>query len=481
MRSSIAGYFLGAAAVALITLFYQREAGFAITTIVLTYLLAILIASSLWGLGVSVFMSAAAALALDYFFFPPIGRFAIADPQNWLILIAFLITSVIGSDLHARARRQTEEARLREYEVEQLYQFSRRLLKEREPLEVLLRIPNQIVESFHVEQAALYFLGKEEVHRSERHTAQLDEIRLKAAAAGDWLAVSPGGPRFVAIRNESGFIGSFGISSSAVSDRTLDAIATLIAATVDRAQATDRLGKAEAAQESERLKSVFLDAIAHDFKTPLTSIKAAATSLLDDLEFNRSQRGELLEVIDEECDRINAVIGQAIEMAQLDAGAAKLKPAPHFLRELLAAVLDDFASMRTTRPIRTEVHREDAQVSCDLYWTRKMLGHLIRNADLYSSPREPITIRTEMKNDFVIFNVSDVGPGIEESEIDHIFDKFYRGKGQRHRVPGTGMGLAVAKAIVEAQGGTIRAASEVGRGSTFSFSLPVAPAKSGTR
>ena len=219
--------------------------------------------------------------------------------------------------------------------------------------------------------------------------------------------------------------------------------------------------------------------MAHDFKTPLTSIKAAATSLLEDLEFNKRQRGELLVVIDEECDRINRVIGQAIEMAQLDAGEVKLQPAPHFVSELITAAIEDCASVRNSRPIRTEMRPQDARIHCDLFWARKVLGHLIRNANLYSSPGEPITITIEEKNGSVLFHVADLGPGIEKAEIDHIFSKFYRGKSQRHRVPGTGMGLAVAKAIVEAHGGTIEVTSEVGRGSVFTFSLPIEPVTKG--
>jgi two-component system sensor histidine kinase KdpD len=216
-----------------------------------------------------------------------------------------------------------------------------------------------------------------------------------------------------------------------------------------------------------------LDAIAHDFKTPLTSIKAAATSLLEDLKFNNRQRGELLLVIDEESDRINRVIGQAIDMAQLDAGEVKLQTSPHFVRELIAAAVEDHENVKKDRPIRINVQLQDACVLCDLFWAKKVLGHLIGNADLYSAPREPITITTEEIDGFIFFHVADVGPGIEKSEIDQIFAKFYRGKSQRHRVPGTGMGLAVAKAIVEAHGGTLEVNSEVGRGSIFTFSLPM--------
>jgi len=168
-------------------------------------------------------------------------------------------------------------------------------------------------------------------------------------------------------------------------------------------------------------------------------------------------------------------------MAQLDAGEAKLQPAQHFVSELIAAALEDCESVQYARPIRTEVQQQDAHVFCDLFWARKVLGHLIRNADLYSSPGEPITISTEQKDGFVSFHVADIGPGIDKAEIDQIFAKFFRGKNQRHRVPGTGMGLAVAKAIVNAHGGNIEVASELGHGSVFTFSLPSEPLSNGAK
>jgi two-component system sensor histidine kinase KdpD len=179
-------------------------------------------------------------------------------------------------------------------------------------------------------------------------------------------------------------------------------------------------------------------------------------------------------IIDEESDRINRVIGQAIEMAQLDAGEVELVPAPRLVSELIAAALEDCESIHGSHPIRTDVRQHDACVTCDLFWARKVLGHLLRNAELYSTPGEPITVATEEKDGCIIFHVADSGPGIDQAEIGQIFEKFYRGKGQRHRVPGTGMGLSVAKAIVEAHGGTIAVTSEVGCGSDFSFSLPIA-------
>jgi two-component system sensor histidine kinase KdpD len=476
----VGGYLAGGATVALITLFYHREAVFKNTTIVLTYLLAILIASTIWGLGVSLFMTVAAVLVCDYYFFLPIGIFSIDDPQDWVALTSFFITSVIGSELSSRARRQTQEATRQRNEVSRLYEFSQRLLRARDPVDLLNEIPSQIVELFHVRSAAINLVGKEAIYRSRLGKPEIDAARLKAVQPrGRVESDVKEGLYYCPVRLGAQTIGSIGISGPMISEQTIEAIATLIAAAIDRMHAIEQLGKTEAARESERLKSVLLDAIAHDFKTPLTSIKAAATSLLEDLEFNKRQRGELLIVIDEECDRINRVIGQAIEMAQLDAGEVKLQPTPHFVSELIAAALEDCESVKNARPIRTEVQPHDARVYCDIFWARKILGHLIRNADLYSSPKEPVTINTEENGGFIVFHVADVGPGIENAEIDQIFTKFYRGKSQRHRVPGTGMGLAVAKAIVEAHGGNIEVASEVGHGSVFTFSLPIEPVANG--
>ena len=476
----VGGYLAGGATVALITSFYNREPVFKNTTIVLTYLLAILIASTIWGLGVSLFMTVAAVLVCDYYFFLPIGIFSIDDPQDWVALTSFFITSVIGSELSSRARRQTQEATRQRNEVSRLYEFSQRLLRARDPVDLLNEIPSQIVELFHVRSAAINLVGKEAIYRSRLGKPEIDAARLKAVQPrGRVESDVKEGLYYCPVRLGAQTIGSIGISGPMISEQTIEAIATLIAAAIDRMHAIEQLGKTEAARESERLKSVLLDAIAHDFKTPLTSIKAAATSLLEDLEFNKRQRGELLIVIDEECDRINRVIGQAIEMAQLDAGEVKLQPTPHFVSELIAAALEDCESVKNARPIRTEVQPHDARVYCDIFWARKILGHLIRNADLYSSPKEPVTINTEENGGFIVFHVADVGPGIENAEIDQIFTKFYRGKSQRHRVPGTGMGLAVAKAIVEAHGGNIEVASEVGHGSVFTFSLPIEPVANG--
>jgi len=234
-----------------------------------------------------------------------------------------------------------------------------------------------------------------------------------------------------------------------------------------------RIVKIEEVREGRCLKSVLLDAIAHDFRTPLTSIKTAATSLLGDSRCDEHQRRELLVVIDQECDRIDRMVSQAIDLARFDASEIELEFARHSVSELVGAALRDCETVQDTCIIRTELSQPEIRIQCDLFWARKVLVHLVQNASLYSSPGEPITIESEKTEGFVRFHIADSGPGIEEGEISQIFERFYRGKSQRQRVPGTGMGLAIAKAIVEAHGGSIKVVSCAGKRSVFTFTLPI--------
>ena len=169
MRSSLlnrALQFLAAVGIiALIALFYRFLPANA-TTVALTLLLAILMVSTLWGMMVSVPMSVVAMLTFNYFFLPPTGTFTVADPQNWVALAAFLAVAVIGSHLATRARQQAEEASARQRDIEKLYAFSRDLLESGNVMELLNRIPAQIVNTFEVGAAALFLADKQKVYRS---------------------------------------------------------------------------------------------------------------------------------------------------------------------------------------------------------------------------------------------------------------------------------------------------------------------------
>jgi two-component system sensor histidine kinase KdpD len=478
----LAQYAAALAAVLAITFFYRHESRFNATTVAFTFLLAILAASTVWGLSVSIFMSLAATLAYNYFFLPPIGAFTIADPQNWVALVVFLVTSVVASNLSAMARNRTVEANLRRKEVERLYGFSRRLLTAGNPIELLNAIPGQIVDAFEVGAVALFLAEKQKMYRSGMNLPQLDVDVLKAIMAREDVQIDEEHSLcFAPIRLGAKIVGSMGISGPVLSVQTLEALGTLIAVAIERAYAIEQLGKTEAAREGERLKSALLDAITHDFRTPLTSIKASVTSLLSDSNLNEGQRDDLLAVINEECDRLNRLVGEAGEMARLEAGEVKLQLEPHRVGELIAAALDTCKANLGTRPVRIDLKDPELRVQADLPRAKEVLVHLIENANLYSSPDQPITIHAEAKDSFAHLSIADRGPGIDDMELNLIFDKFYRGRDQRYRVQGTGMGLPIAKAIVEAHGGTIGVVSQVGRGSVFTFTLPLARGDSRNR
>jgi two-component system, OmpR family, sensor histidine kinase KdpD len=254
----------------------------------------------------------------------------------------------------------------------------------------------------------------------------------------------------------------------------LDAVSSLVAIAIERARAVEQLGQAEAERQGERLKSALLDSITHDFRTPLTSMKAAVTSLLASPASNPSQTYELLSIINEECDRLNHLVEEAAEMARLEAGEVELHIAPHPISEIIDSALAELKVSLAARPVEIRVNPNLSPVAADFDRARDVLMKLVDNANLYSPKGRPITISAEQLGDSVTTSVADRGPGLDDFEQGMIFDKFYRGKDQRYLVRGTGMGLPIARAIVSAHRGSISVTSQLGNGSVFSFSLPVA-------
>ncbi|HUK51788.1 MAG TPA: DUF4118 domain-containing protein [Candidatus Binatia bacterium] len=444
------------------------------TTVALTFLLAILAVSTLWGMSVAAVMSVVAMLAFNYYFLPPIGTLTIADPQNWVALAAFLVTAILGSQLAARARKEMEAAHRRRREIERLYTFSQKLLGEGNVIQLLNAVPNHMVETFEAGAAALFLPEKQKFYRSGLGALQLDEERLREAfSRNEPLLDVEGAFYFAPVRLGVRAIGSFGISGPRLDRQSLEALGTLIGIAVERARTVELLGKTEADRQGERLKSALLDSITHDFRTPLTAIKASVTSLLTPATGETPQQRELLTVIDEECDRLNHLVAEAAEMARLEAGEFELRLAPVEVREIVDLALGHCRNALGHREVRVRIPDGLPAVRADLERAKEVVSQLVDNANHYSPADRPIIISAESNGNFVVTSVADHGPGIEEMEQAIIFDKFYRGKDQRYLVQGTGMGLPIAKAIVEAHGGSISVTSQLGHGSIFSFTLPI--------
>ncbi len=473
LRREVLRFVVCAAVVIAVVAAYRHVRAINPTTVALTLLVAVLIVSAGWGLRYAVFLAVFATLALNYYFLPPVGTFRIADTQNWVALLAFLATAVVASQLSERARSEAQHATQRRREIERLYAFSQRLLTTENVPELLNSIPRYVVESFGVTAAALFVVGREDVYRSSPGTRDLSGEQLRAIAArGEPTMDREHELFFTPLRLGVRSVGAIGLSGGLLSRETLEALGTLIAIAIERTAALEKLGKAEASREGEKLRSAILDSVTHEFRTPLTAIKASATSLLSDSNLDHAQRHELITVINEETDRLNHLVGEAAEMAQLDANQVELQREPHDIREAIDRALEEARQSIANHTIEIDAAADLPLVSIDLERIKDVLRQLLENAGKYSPAGSTIQITAEADGRFLTVSVADRGPGIDDFEQSLIFDKFYRGKNERYRVQGTGMGLAIAKAVVEAHSGTIRVTSQVGHGSVFSFTLP---------
>jgi two-component system, OmpR family, sensor histidine kinase KdpD len=441
------------------------------TTVALMFLVAVLLVSAYWGLRYALVLAVGATAAFNFFFLPPIGTFTIADPQNWIALFAFLITALVASNLAERARSEADGAQQRRREVERLYGLSQRLLASENVLELLNALPLFVQETFSVGSVAVMAADHASIYRSSLD-AKFDETVLRSTLLrGE--PVTQAGVSYVPLRLGMRTVGALAVSGDELSRETLDALGSLAGLAIERARALDALSKHRAEQEHERLRSALLDSVTHEFRTPLTSIKASVTTLMSGGKLDEPGRGELLTVIDEETDRLNRLVGEAAEMAQLDAGLFKLDLQPHSIEEAIEPATQDAKGSLENHPVEVLIAPDSPKVRMDLQRIREVVMHLLENAGKYSDPGLPIKVSSEVEGDWLVTSIADRGPGIDSLEQSLIFEKFYRGQHQRYTAPGTGMGLAIAKVIVEAHGGAIQLVSQLGSGSVFSFTLPI--------
>lgn len=444
------------------------------TTVALTLLLFILILAARWSLRYAVVVSLLATFCYNFYFLPPIGTLTVADPQNWLALLAFLSTAVIGSRLSQRARDEAEDARCRQRELETLFRLSREMLATDNVAELVNTIPGAVVSATRARAAVLYLIEDDKIYQagSER-VGEIERPHLRQQAndlshveiAGDEIRV----PLKVGVKPR----GLFMLRGAVLSAGAMEAIGGLISVSLDRAQALEDVAHSEATKESERLRSLMIDSITHELRTPLTSIKGAASVLLTSEIQKEEDRKELLTIIDEESDRINKLISQAVEMAQLDARQVHMTFEPTDIEDILKSAREDCSWVGDDRQIDVRIEQK-ADISADAEFLRKVVCNLLENAAKYSAPGAPIVVTVNIEKGTLVTSVADRGIGIDPTEQGLIFDRFYRSAIHNQRISGTGMGLSISKAIVEAHGGTMNVVSRPGEGSVFSFSIPLA-------
>jgi two-component system sensor histidine kinase KdpD len=438
------------------------------TTVALTYLIAILLLASAWGLAEAMTATIAAVLCFNFFFLPPVGTLTIADPQNWVAFVAFLVTALVASQLSGRAKRREVDAAARQRDLERLYALSRALLLSERGAAAPGEIARHIAEAFELQTVGLYDQRSDvaawagTVDRLDLEGALREVARRGASVSGAF------GAMVIAIRLGGAPIGSLAVSGRALSDTVLQSIANLAAIGLERARAVEATTRAEAARESSELRATVLDALAHEFKTPLTAMKAASSDLLaTDSVAGRSR--ELAAIIDEELDRLGSLVTDAVQMLRIDAGDFTVHPGTHRLAPLVAAALKRFEHHLDGHQVLEQVP-QDLVVDADRDLIGLALRQLLDNAIKYSPAEATIEVAAR-GNGATEIAVRNSGATIPEREQARIFERFYRG-GHARQVPGTGMGLAIVQEIVRAHGGSLRVVSTSEAGTTFTMSLP---------
>jgi two-component system sensor histidine kinase KdpD len=251
------------------------------------------------------------------------------------------------------------------------------------------------------------------------------------------------------------------------------AVSAQVAIALTRAQAIETYTRIEAAREGDRLRTALIDSLTHELRTPLTAIRAAATTLIDGQGLDDAVRLDLAALIDEESSRLDKLIGEAVEMAEIDANVVKVQAVPQNMRTLFDQAVEQSRSVLAAHRVVIAVEPPDTPAWFDPHLLGRVFRHLLENAARYSPPGSRITLRGRRTEGRLEFSVEDNGPGIDSSDLPLIFEKFYRGKKGAVIGKGTGMGLPIARAILAAHGGGIDVSSTPGEGTTFRFWIPL--------
>jgi len=463
---------LSLALVAFITYVAYRLIPHNPTTVGFAYLLCVLVIASTWGLIEASLAAVAATLTFNFFFLPPVGTFTIADPQNWVALFSFLATVLVASRLSDRVKKQALEALERQHDVERLYTFSRAILLMESPEPVPKQLAQKLADVFELSAAVLYDRRSGEMYRAGPNDFEGLEDQLRTSALDGTNFSDPERKRLITtVRLGSEPIASLAIQGASMPDSVLQGIANLIAIGLERARAQDLAHQMEAARQSEQLRATLIDAMAHEFKTPLTSIKAATTALLDSPEQPVANRTELLKVADEETDRLRDLIDDSLEMARLTTEHIELHPESIDPQTLVRDLLATLHTEIDDRPIEVIPDHPLPQICVDPRLCKLALKQVLGNALKYSPAASPVTVRIVNGDGNIHFRITDRGPGIPAQEQARIFERFYRGPSIKNQIPGSGLGLSIANNIMQAHRGALTVTSHPGE-TTFDLTLP---------
>jgi two-component system, OmpR family, sensor histidine kinase KdpD len=458
---------IGILAIITYTGFIYKASSLTVGCLYLTLVMAMALFNGFWQASLT---SIAALLMLDYCFIPPIYSLELGGLQDYITLASFEVIALVISRLHAKERKGTREAAVNRTAMEQLYELSRSSLlldMRQSPGAQLVVLIHRI---FGLNAVALFDVNLERQDRAGEWDAHEENIARECYLAGlpEDDAARQISRRILMIGQ--GPVGAL-VLHGEISPLVVDALASLSALAIDRHQSLEKEERAENASKSEQLRAAVMDALAHEFKTPLTAVQTASSGLLEMGGLTDMQRN-LATLIDDETTRLNKLCTRLLLTARLEAVQVGLQMDAVNVKSMIMAALDTVpAEIRDDR-IQIAVDDPLLTVDVDRELLTMILTQYLNNAAKYSDPDTPIEISARKSHSEVLFSVHNIGPTIRIEDRERIFDRFYRSSDQKDRVQGTGIGLSVVRKAAEAHHGHVWVISDDVEGTTFFLSLP---------
>jgi two-component system sensor histidine kinase KdpD len=443
------------------------------TTAGMVFLVLVVWSAAQAGIWHSLYVAILCAVSFDYFFLVPLHTLRIAGIQQWVAMILFVASCVVAGRLAERARRQALSAERRREDVERLYTLSQEMMAYEDAAGLVRELPRMIHRIFALEGVVLYVRDQEEFYSSTSDLPMSIQASLSAMTEAQNPTITvPGEITAMTLMLGLRPVGALGWRPAILSHKVATAVSAQVAIALTRALAIEATARLEASREGERLRSALIDSLTHELRTPLTSIRAAATTLMQGEGLDDAVRLDLASIVDEEASRLDALIGEAVEMAEIDANVVQVRAEPHHIRTLLDQAVENSQAALANHRVVIAIEEPDDPAWFDPHLLGRVFRHLLENAARYSSPGSRIALRSRRVGDRLEFSVEDDGSGIDAVDLPLIFEKFYRGKKGTASRKGTGMGLAIARAILHAHGGGIEVSSTLGYGTTFRFWVP---------
>jgi two-component system sensor histidine kinase KdpD len=447
--------------------------------IALLYLLPVMLSATRWGLLPALTASLLSFFAFNFFFLFPTFTFAVANPEELLALMVFLIVAVIISQAVATANLHAVQAEAREREATTLYALSRALEEQSDLDETLSSVTRMIADAFGFAGCEILVVAEDRPLQSKARYWVDSYAGTGPKAAGMRKVDIPLAARRAAV----GVLRLYLRSGDPAPDATLLRLLTTFAGQaglfVERAGLAREAARAQLLEESDRLKSALLSSVSHDLRTPLAAIKASATVLLkEDAALDAATRTDLLSGINEETDRLNRLVGDLLDQSRIEAGALRLKRDWCDIDELVRAEVRRLGSQLAVFRVRLDLPPDLPLVMADYVQIDRVISNLLDNAVRFAPPGSAIDIAVRSGATEMTVAVTNQGPAIPTRIHPHLFDKFYRISEERSPNMGTGLGLSICKGIVEAHGGRIWVESPVegDSGTRFVFTLPLGEA-----